>query len=85
MFISPYIICFIHHTLCCGGSEGIATVCIQTLASRSALTLPLSIISTDLQVTDKAYNIRSKPPEHTIALIFASASPPQFNPPFSYS
>lgn len=38
-----------------------------TLTLRFTLTLPLSIISPDLQVTDKAYNIRSKPPEHSLS------------------
>lgn len=50
------------------------------LTLHSALTLPPSIISTDLQVTDKAYNIRSKPPEPSISLLtFPPVPLPLFN------
>ena len=48
-------------------------------ASRSAPTLLFSIISTDLQVTDKAYNIRSKLREHNISLTLSSAPLPLYN------
>lgn len=63
-------------------------VCTHThthiLTLHSALTLPPSIISTDLQVTDKAYNIRSKPPEPSISfLTFPPVPLPLFNSSYS--
>lgn len=42
--------------------------------SHAALTVPPSIISRDLQVTDKAYNIRTQPPERGVSFL---TSPPR--------